>query len=186
MYSFFSLLYFSLAWFSLWKWKWSRSVLSDFSTPRTVAYQAPPSMGLSRQEYWSGLPFPPPGDLPDPEIELEPPVSPALQADSLPLSCQGSLCKWKTGVKTVLNRPGMVWRALKENVVVGGCLHHPRQRCGDITPILSTWGPVRASEHELSGQREPLMDWNRQITDKTLFSPKEALKGAAFSSSFFC
>ena len=46
----------------------------------TVAYQAPPSMGFSRQEYWSGLPFPSPGDLPDPGIE---PRSPALQADAL-------------------------------------------------------------------------------------------------------
>ena len=54
-----------------------------FATPRTVAYQAPPSMGFSRQAYWSGLPFPPPGDLPDPGIE---PRSPALQADSLLLS----------------------------------------------------------------------------------------------------
>ena len=51
-----------------------------FATPRTVAYQAPPSMGFSRQEYWSGLPFPSPGDLPDPVIELG---SPALQADAL-------------------------------------------------------------------------------------------------------
>ena len=50
--------------------------------------QAPLSMGFSRQEHWSGLPFPPPGDLPDPRIE---PKSPALQADSLPLSHQGSL-----------------------------------------------------------------------------------------------
>ena len=52
-----------------------------FETPWTVAYQAPPSMGFSRQEYWSGLPFPSPGDLPDSGIE---PGSPALQADSLP------------------------------------------------------------------------------------------------------
>ena len=50
--------------------------------------QAALSMGFSRQEYWSGLPFPSPGGLPDPEIER---VSPALQADSLPLSHQGSL-----------------------------------------------------------------------------------------------
>ena len=71
-------------------------------------------------------------------------------------------------------------------MVVGACPHQePRQRCGDITPTRSAQGPVRASERELSGQREPLMDWNRQITDKTLFSPKEVLKGAAFSS-FFC
>ena len=52
-----------------------------FVTPWTVAYQAPPSMGFSRQECWSGLPFPSPGDLPNPGIE---PRSPALQADTLP------------------------------------------------------------------------------------------------------
>ena len=51
-----------------------------FATPWTVAYQAPPSVGFSRQEYWSGLPFPPPGDLPNPGIE---PGSPALQADAV-------------------------------------------------------------------------------------------------------
>ena len=51
-----------------------------FVTPWTVAHQAPPSMGLFRQEYWSGLPFPSPGDLPDPGIEPRPP---ALQADAL-------------------------------------------------------------------------------------------------------
>ena len=47
----------------------SLSHVQLFATPWTVAYQAPPSMGFSRQEYWSGLPFPSPGDLPDPEIE---------------------------------------------------------------------------------------------------------------------
>ena len=41
-----------------------------FVTPWTVAYQAPPSMGFSRQEYWSGLPFPSPGDLPNPGINV--------------------------------------------------------------------------------------------------------------------
>ena len=56
-------------------------------TSRTVARQAPLSMGFSRQEYWSGLPCPPPGDLPNPGIE---PKSPALQVGSLPLSHQGS------------------------------------------------------------------------------------------------
>ena len=45
------------------------SVVSDSVTPWTVACHAPLSMGLSRQEYWSGLPCPPPGDLPDPETE---------------------------------------------------------------------------------------------------------------------
>ena len=50
-------------------------------TSRTVARQTPLSMGFSRQEYWSGLPCPPPGDLPNPGIELR---SPTLQVDSLP------------------------------------------------------------------------------------------------------
>ena len=49
-----------------------------FAPPWTVARQAPPSMEFSRQEYWSGLPFPPPGYLPDPEIEPASLVSPAL------------------------------------------------------------------------------------------------------------
>ena len=51
-----------------------------FATPWTVAYQAPQSMEFSVQEYWSGLPFPSPGDLPNTGIE---PGSPALQADAL-------------------------------------------------------------------------------------------------------
>ena len=50
-----------------------------FATPWTVAHQALLSTGFPRQEYWSGLPFPSPGDLPDPEIE---PKAPALQADT--------------------------------------------------------------------------------------------------------
>ena len=58
----------------------SLSRVQLFATPWTVAHQAPPSMGFSRQEYWSGLPFPSPGDLPDPGIESR---SPALQADTL-------------------------------------------------------------------------------------------------------
>ena len=55
--------------------------MSDSVTPWTVASQAPLSMGFSMQEYWSELPFPPPGDLPDIGIESK---SPAVQVDSLP------------------------------------------------------------------------------------------------------
>ena len=58
-----------------------------FVTPQTIACQAPLSTGFSRQEYWSGLPFPPLGDLPNLGTE---PESPALQVESLPLSHQGS------------------------------------------------------------------------------------------------
>ena len=66
--------------------KWSASESESlshvrlFATSWTVAYHALPSMGFSSQEYWSGLPFPSPGDLPDPGVE---PGSPALQADTL-------------------------------------------------------------------------------------------------------
>ena len=63
--------------------------MSDSATTWTVAYQAPPSMGFSRQEFWSGLPFPSPGDLPDPEIE---PRSLALQADALLSEPPGKPC----------------------------------------------------------------------------------------------
>ena len=63
--------------------------LVQFSaTPWTAAHQAPLCIGFSRQEYWSGLLFPPPGDLPNPGIEL---ASPALLVDSLPLCHLGSL-----------------------------------------------------------------------------------------------
>ena len=58
----------------------------SFATPWTVACQAPLSMGFPRQEYWSGLPFPSPGNLPNPGIQ---PESPAVQVDSLPLSHLG-------------------------------------------------------------------------------------------------
>ena len=59
----------------------SLSRVQLFATVWTVGHQAPLSMGFSRQEYWSALPFPSPEDLPDPGIE---PRSPALQADALP------------------------------------------------------------------------------------------------------
>ena len=62
------------------------SCVQFFATPWTVTYQAPPSMGFPRQEYWSALPFPSPGDLPDPRIK---PWSPTLQADALPSEPQG-------------------------------------------------------------------------------------------------
>ena len=59
----------------------SLSRVQLLATPWTITYQAPPSMGFSRQRYWSGLPFPSPGDLPDPGIK---PRSLTLQADALP------------------------------------------------------------------------------------------------------
>ena len=68
----------------------SREVMSSsFVTPWTVAHQASLSMGFSRQEYWSGLPFSSPGDLPDSGIK---PRSPALEADALTSEPPGLRC----------------------------------------------------------------------------------------------
>ena len=67
------------------------SCVQLFAAPWTVAYQAPPPMEFSRQGYWSGLPFPSPGDLPNPGIE---PGSPSLQADALPSEPPGKLKNW--------------------------------------------------------------------------------------------
>ena len=76
--------------------KWSEVKLLSrvrlFATLWTVSHQVPPSMGFSRQEYWSGLPFPSPGDLPDPEIK---PQSPTLEADTLTSESPGKpLTNW--------------------------------------------------------------------------------------------
>ena len=80
----------------------SLSCVRLFATPWTVAYQASPSMGFSRQEYWSGLPFPSPGGLPDPGIK---PGSPALQADTLTSEPPGkSRLRNKTKTKPLLGR----------------------------------------------------------------------------------
>ena len=89
------LISFSLSFFLLWtfKFKFKSSQIGlvvkfclTLMTPWTVAHQAPLSMAFPRQEYWSGLPFPSLGDLPNPEIELG---SSALQADSLPAELSG-------------------------------------------------------------------------------------------------
>ena len=86
-----------------------------FATPWTVACQAPLSMGFPRQEYWSGLRFPPPRDLPNPGNELK---SPALQADSLPLSHQGrsepqvaavEVCRFIQSCRVTITIPDGLW-----------------------------------------------------------------------------
>ena len=83
----------------------SLSCVQLFATPWTVAYQAPQSMEFSRQEYWRGLPFPSPGDLPNPGIEAR---SPSLQADALPSEPPGKALekthtKWQRSSTANLN-----------------------------------------------------------------------------------
>ena len=81
-----------------------------FATPWTVAYQAPPSIGFSRQEYWSGLPFPSPGDLPNPGIK---PGSPALQTDALPSEPSGKhLPKFMFIATVMLSSHLILWQSL--------------------------------------------------------------------------
>ena len=78
---------YNIKYYCTWKWKWSRSVVSDSLWPH--GHQAPPSMGFSRQEYWSGLAFRSPGNLPNPGIE---PRSPTLYTDTLPSEPPGKYC----------------------------------------------------------------------------------------------
>ena len=73
--------------YNFWSCSFSCSVMSDSVTPWTVAHQGPLTTGFSRQEYWSGLPFPSPGDPPDPGIE---PASPALAGGFFTTERQGS------------------------------------------------------------------------------------------------
>ena len=81
-------------------------------TPWTVAHQAPLYMGFSRQEYWSGLPFPSPRDLSNPGIK---PRSPELQADSLPTELQGNHCRFVPNFVTMetLNEDYMIFGHLE-------------------------------------------------------------------------
>ena len=79
----------SRTWLSDWtELNWVAQLCSTFATPWTEAYQAPLSMGFSRQEHWSGLPCPPPEDLPNPRTE---PVFSALAGDSLPWAIREAL-----------------------------------------------------------------------------------------------
>ena len=96
----------------------SLSRVRPFATPWTVAYQAPLSMGLSRQEYWSGLPFPSPGDIPNPGIE---PGSPALQADSLPTELPG---KHNLLVMIILSFFNRMWKSQGKEIILilTGCV----------------------------------------------------------------
>ena len=99
-------------------------------TPRIIPHQAPLSLGFLRQEYWSGLPFPPPGDFPHPGIKL---TSPALEVDSLPLSHLGSL-------KGIKRQQQKAWSWLRRKAitdtwncvqwVIPAWIHHRRRMRG--------------------------------------------------------
>ena len=92
-----------------------------FATPWTVAHQASLSTGFSRQEYGSGLPSPPPGDLPDSGIEPMSPAFPAVQTDSLPLSYWGSSARYPGKLKEMSCSapcfPFKIWSIQKQLMV---------------------------------------------------------------------
>ena len=100
-----------------------------------VAYQAPLSMGVFSQEYWSGLPFPPPADLPNPGIKPESSVSPALQTNSLPAELSGTSSGKRFTEQLNISQEGL--EALREN------------------PTGRSFGPARTLWHQ-SGQATPL------------------------------
>ncbi len=117
-----------------WKWKVKVKSLSHvwlLTTPWTAAYQAPPSMGFSRQEYWSGLSCPPPGDLPNTGIKPKPPT---LQANSLlseppgktkmlqwvayPFPRESSRPRNRTGVSWIAGRFFTSWAKKKKKNII--------------------------------------------------------------------
>ena len=102
----------------------SCSVMSDsVVTPWTVARQTPQSMGFSRQEYWSGLPFPPSGGLPDPGIEPRSPVTPSLAGgffSTVPPGSPHLFLLWCIS---------SVWKALPKIYLVDSSLPSERHYC---------------------------------------------------------
>ena len=99
----------------------------------TVARQPPLSMGFSRQEYWSGLPCPSPGDLPNLGIEPVSPVSPALQVDSLPLSHVGSPNHW--GLKSKSRKLRDTW---SNGQILPWSINCSRAKANEVFPIEQT------------------------------------------------
>ena len=120
--------------------------------PWTVAHQAPPSMGFSRQEYWRGLPFPSLGDLPDPGIE---PRSPTLQADALTSAPPGKPLNTRIQVLTSKisreeRKPG--WKKKREEAGEGEQKGWPYKRLLPPTNVQALW------DFSLDLQRRE--DWN--------------------------
>ena len=111
----------------------SLSFVQLFAIPWTVAYQASPSIGFSRQEYCSGLPFPSPGDLPNPGIE---PGSPALEADALTserpgkpkiMVISGPISSWQIDGETVETVRDFIF--LGSKITADGDCSHEIKRC---------------------------------------------------------
>ena len=114
----------------LWSEVKSLSCVQLFATPQTVAYQFPPSMGFSRQEYWNGLPFPSPRDLSYPGIQ---PGSPTLQADALLSEPPGKLVCFGVASPNCSNFTSAAWGQLEmAKLSVQGALNSNQAHIGLI------------------------------------------------------
>ena len=149
------------------------SCLCLFSTPWTVAHQVPLSMGFFRQEYWSGVPFPPPGDLPGPKIKPRSLMSPAL-ADrffaivynifvgiKIIVACSAHVCKWATEIisKEVLQIHIGIFHS--ESMVPHVSMEKLQKMDLYLNPIKmewysDTWGCISTSLQERAHSRKPL------------------------------
>ena len=124
--------------------------LQLFTTPQTAASQASPSVGFSRQEYWSGLPFPSPGDLPPSGIE---PRSLALQADSLPAEPAG--------------KPRYVMTMIEMNQVIS--------LCQSWEPVSSSKWSALISSYWMLGSILNFLHSEVQLTYSQLYRPAHCL-----------
>ena len=110
----------------------SLSRVRVFATPWKVTYEAPRSVGFSRQDYWSGLPFPSPGDSPNPEIK---PRSPALQTGALPSEPPGKPKFYKYYTVHVRD-----WASMDFGIFKGPRTHPPwiqRDKCIHMVPAMT-------------------------------------------------
>ena len=129
-------------------------------TPWTIARQVPLSVGYSRQEYWSGLPFPSPGDFPNPGIE---PRSPALQADSLPSEPR---------VKPVLEYRKL--NAVSSEVLVS-------QLCSALCPMDCS--PLGSSVHGILQAR--ILKWVAIPFSRGFSQPRDRTQASLIAGRFF-
>ena len=150
--------------------------VSDSVSPLTVAHQAPLSMGFSRQEYWSGLPCPAPGDLPDPGIKPVSLVSPALAGGFFTTSAT-----WETHVLYQSSSKRVSWTSIAGELVNDANPPAPSQTYR-ISSSKGTWQPGLSTSHTGNGHTcpgEPLLsmlshqngaNWCKNLKAETLLT----------------
>ena len=143
-------------------------------TPWTVARQTPLSMGFSMQEYWSGLPFPPPGDLPNPGIE---PRSPALQASSLPTELPGNSLGHSKNIKCSHYR---LW--------VSSIFEPSRHACSVTSVVSNSVWPhdcslPGSSVHGILQAR--ILEWVAMPSSRGSFQPRDQTQVSLTAGRFF-